>query len=149
MNASRWIEKNVVGPALTLHGAIYEKTGGRIGHRVPGMPPNLLLHTVGAKSGQPRTNPLTYARDGDAYLIVASNSGSYRYPSWYHNLRAHPGAEINVGTKRFDVAWQQIMPGEPDYDRMWGLVNKNNANRYKAYQDKTSRPIAIFELTPV
>ena len=24
----------------------------------------LLLHTTGAKSGQPRTNPLVYARDG-------------------------------------------------------------------------------------
>jgi deazaflavin-dependent oxidoreductase (nitroreductase family) len=149
MNVSRWIEKNVVGRALTLHGTIYQKSGGRIGHRVPGMPPNLLLHTVGAKSGQPRTNPLTYARDGDSYLIVASLGGSDRNPAWYHNLRAHPRAEINVGTERFDVAWRQIMPGDPDYKRMWRLVNKDNANRYESYQRRTSRPIAVFELTPV
>ena len=51
---------------LRIHDAVYQKSGGWIGHRLPGMPPNLLLHTIGAKSGQPRTTTLTYARDGDA-----------------------------------------------------------------------------------
>lgn len=148
MDVSHWIEKNVGGPALRLHGTIYQKTGGRIGHSVPGMPPNLLLHTVGAKSGRPRTNPLTYARDGDAYLIVASLGGSDRNPAWYHNLRAHPDVEINVGPKRFAVKARRVTPDDTDYERMWRLVNQNNANRYEAYQRKTSRPIPIFELTP-
>ena len=66
---------------LPIHDAIYQKTDGWIGHWVPGMPPSLLLHTVGAKTGQPRTSTLTYARDGDSYLIVASNAGSDRYPA--------------------------------------------------------------------
>jgi deazaflavin-dependent oxidoreductase (nitroreductase family) len=108
----------------------------------------LLLHTVGAKTGQPRTNSLTYARDGDGYLIVASMGGSDRNPAWYHNLRAHPDAEINVGPKRFGVTARRVTPEDSDYQRMWELVNKNNADRYKAYQRKTSRPIPIFELTP-
>jgi deazaflavin-dependent oxidoreductase (nitroreductase family) len=148
MSASQWIEKNFLGRFLQLHDTIYQKSGGRIGHTVPGMPPNLLLHTVGAKSGEPRTNTLTYARDGDAYLIVASNGGSSRYPSWYHNLRSRPDAEINVGPKRFGVKWRQVVPEDSDYDRMWEIVNKKNASRYKGYQEKTSRPIPIFELTP-
>ncbi|MDT5010597.1 MAG: hypothetical protein QOH57_2214 [Mycobacterium sp.] len=148
MNASQWVEKNVFGRFLRLHDTIYQKSGGKLGHTIPGMPPNLLLHTIGAKSGEPRTNTLTYARDGAAYLIVASNGGSYRYPSWYHNLRSRPDAEINVGPKRFRVTWRQVAPADTDYDRMWQLVNKNNANRYEAYQRKTSRPITIFELTP-
>ncbi len=132
---------------LALHDMIYQKTGGWIGHRVPGAPPSLLLHTVGAKSGQPRTTSLTYARDGDSYLIVASNAGAERYPGWYHNLRKHPDCEINIGPKRFAVTAQRITPDDADYQRLWQLVNKNNANRYKGYQSKTSRPMMIFALT--
>ena len=132
---------------LALHDMIYQKTGGWIGHRVPGTPPSLLLHTVGAKTGQPRTTSLTYARDGDSYLIVASNAGAERYPGWYHNLRKHPDCEINIGPKRFAVTAQRITPDDADYQRLWQLVNKNNANRYKGYQSKTSRPMMIFALT--
>ena len=132
---------------LPIHDAIYQKTGGWIGHRVPGMPPSLLLHTVGAKTGQPRTNTLSYARDGDSYLIVASNAGSDRYPAWYHNLRKHPECEINIGPKRFAVTARRITPEDADYPRLWQLANKNNANRYNGYQRQTSRPIPIFALT--
>jgi F420H(2)-dependent quinone reductase len=112
------------------------------------MPPNLLLHTVGAKTGQPRTNTLTYARDGDAYLIVGSNAGGKRHTGWYHNLRNHPDCEINVGPKRFAVTARLVTPEDAAYRRLWELVNKNNANRYTSYQSKTSRPIPIFVLTP-
>lgn len=132
---------------LPIHDAIYQKTGGWIGHRVPGMPPSLLLHTVGAKTGQPRTSTLSYARDGDSYLIVASNAGSDRYPAWYHNLRKHPECEINIGPKRFAVTARRITPEDADYPRLWQLANKNNANRYNGYQRQTSRPIPIFALT--
>jgi F420H(2)-dependent quinone reductase len=133
---------------LRLHDMIYHKTGGWIGHRVPGAPPSLLLHTVGAKTGQPRTTSLTYARDGDSYLIVASNAGGDRYPGWYHNLRTRPDCEINVGPKRFAVTARRITPDDADYERLWQLVNENNADRYTSYQSKTSRPIPIFALTP-
>jgi F420H(2)-dependent quinone reductase len=132
---------------LRLHDTIYQKSNGWIGHRLPGVPPSLLLHTVGAKTGRPRTSSLTYARDGDSYLIVASNAGDDRYPSWSHNLRKHPGCEINVGPARFAVTARRVTPDDADYDRLWQLVNKNNANRYNGYQSKTSRPIPIFVLT--
>jgi F420H(2)-dependent quinone reductase len=146
MDLSRWLEKNVGGRLIAVHDTLYQKTGGWVGHRIPGVPPSLLLHTTGAKSGQPRTSTLTYARDGDAYLIVASNSGSYRYPGWYHNLRAHPDAEINVGPTRFGVRARPVTPEDSDYPRLWKIVNDNNSNRYAAYQDRTTRPIVIFEL---
>ena len=133
---------------LRVHNTVYQKTNGWIGHKVPGMPATLLLHTVGAKSGQPRTSALTYARDGDTYLIVASNAGADRYPAWYHNLRKHPECEINVGPKRVAVTARLITPDDADYPRLWRLVNENNADRYDGYQSKTSRPITIFELTP-
>lgn len=146
MNPSRWVEKEIGGRLIRLHNTVYQKTNGRIGHKIPGLAPTLLLHTVGAKSGLPRTRALTYARDGDAYLIVASNSGSFRYPSWYHNLRKDPDVEINVGAQRFKVTARFVTPEDPDYQRMWQIVNKKNFNQYERYQHRTSRPIPIIAL---
>jgi deazaflavin-dependent oxidoreductase (nitroreductase family) len=147
MQVSRWVEKKIGGPLLRLHDQVYQKTRGRIGHKFPGIPPVLLLHTTGAKTGRPRTNSLTYARDGENYLIVASMGGSDRNPGWYHNLRKNPSAEINVGPKRFAVSARCVTPDDSDYQRMWQLVNKNNFNTYNSYQRRTSRPLPIFELT--
>ena len=110
--------------------------------------PSLLLHTVGAKTGKPRTASLTYARDGDDYLIVASKSGGPKAPGWYHNLKANPSVEINVGPKRFRVTASPVLPDDPDYARLWQIVNKNNSNRYEAYQKNTSRPIPVVKLKP-
>lgn len=132
---------------LQLHDAIYRGTNGRIGHRMPGVPPSLLLHTTGAKTGQARTTTLTYAPDGDAYLVVASKGGDPRSPGWYHNLKANPEIEINVGTKRFGVTAKPVLPDDPDYGRLWQIVNENNANRYEAYQARTARPIPVVALT--
>jgi F420H(2)-dependent quinone reductase len=133
---------------LRLHDALYQGTGGWIGHRVHGMPPSLLLHTIGAKSGQRRTTTLTYARDGDSYLIVAANAGASRYPAWYHNLGTRPDCEINVGPKRLPVTARQVDHDDPDYPRLWQLVNANNSNRYNGYQRRTTRPIPVFVLKP-
>ena len=135
---------------LRTHDKIYQATNGRIGHRVPGMPPNLLLHTVGAKTGQPRTTSLSYARDGDDYLVVASKGGDPKSPGWYHNLKANPNIEINVGPQRLAVNARPVLPDNPDYARLWHIVNtnKHNVNRYVEYQKKTSRPIPVVALTP-
>ena len=109
--------------------------------------PSLLLHTVGAKTGKARTTSLTYARDGDDYLVVASNGGSPRSPGWYHNLKANPDIEINVGPRRFAVTARPVLPGDPDRDRLWKIVTKYNKS-YNEYQKKTRRPIPIVRLTP-
>ena len=133
---------------LRVHDKVYQATNGRIGHRMPGMPPSLLLHTVGAKTGQPRTTTLSYVKDGDDYLVVASKGGDPRSPGWYHNLKANPDIEINLGSDRVLVTAQPVLPDSLDYARLWKLVNKNNANRYVEYQKKTSRPIPVVVLTP-
>ena len=148
MDVSQWFEQQVGVPLLRLHDAIYKGTNGRIGHRIPGAPPNLLLHTIGAKTGQQRTTSLTYAKDGDDYLIVASKGGDPRSPGWYHNLKAKPEIEINVGPRRFAVTAKPVLPDNPDYARLWTIVNKNNANRYQNYQSRTSRQIPVVILTP-
>ena len=142
------LEQFVLVPFLRLHDTIYRKTDGRIGHQIPGMPPSLLLHTLGAKTGQERTTTLTYAKDGDSYAVVASKGGDDNNPGWYHNLRKRPDCEINVGPKRIPVTARKVGPDDSDYPRLWELVNKNNANRYSDYQTRTSRPIPVFLLTP-
>ncbi|MEE3067487.1 MAG: nitroreductase family deazaflavin-dependent oxidoreductase [Actinomycetota bacterium] len=142
------LERIFLAPLLRVHDSLYRKTDGRIGHHVPGMPDSLLLHTIGAKSGQQRSSTLTYAKDGESYLVVASYGGSDSAPGWYHNLRKRPECEINVGPQRFGVTARSIGPDDPDYARLWQIVNKNNANRYEGYQSRTSRPIPIVALTP-
>jgi deazaflavin-dependent oxidoreductase (nitroreductase family) len=133
---------------LSIHDKVYQASNGWIGHRLPGAPPNLLLRSIGAKTGAARTNSLTYAKDGETYLIVASNAGAKRYPAWYHNLTANPEVEINVGRKRFAVTARIVGPQDPDYARLFRIADENNGGRYTAYQKKTPRPIAVIALTP-
>jgi deazaflavin-dependent oxidoreductase (nitroreductase family) len=150
MDISRWLEQNVGAPLLMLHDKIYKATDGRIGHTIPGGPSNLILHTIGAKTGQKRANTLSYARDGDDYLVVASKGGDPKAPGWYHNLKADPNVEINVGPKRLSVVAKPVPPDDPEYSRLWPIVNnmRGNKNRYIGYQKRTSRPIPVVRLTP-
>jgi len=135
------------GYFLKGHQAVYELSGGRIGHRILGVP-CLLLHTTGAKTGRARTSALTYARDGENYLLAASMGGSPRAPGWYHNLLAHPEVQIQIGTRRMPAAARAVQRGEPEYDRLWGALNAVNSDRYTGYQRLTTRPIPVVVLTP-
>jgi len=111
MDTPRWVEQQVGVRLLRLHDAIYKRTNGRIGHRfIPGTPPNLLLHTIGAKTGRARSTSVVYFRDGDTYLIVASKGGDPRSPGWYYNLKASPDVEINLSPKRFGVTASRCCP---------------------------------------
>jgi deazaflavin-dependent oxidoreductase (nitroreductase family) len=142
------LAEKALGIFVRVHDGLYQRSNGWVGHRIPGAPNSLLLHTVGAKTALPRTNSLSYARDGDSYLVVASNGGDRRSPGWYHNLKAAPRVEINVGPKRFAAIARAILPDDPDYARLWRIVNANNANRYDAYQARTDRGIPVIRLTP-
>jgi F420H(2)-dependent quinone reductase len=145
-----WLEKNIGYRLLLLHDKLYKATHGRIGHTIPGGPSNLLLHTIGAKTGQQRANTLSYARDGDDYLVVASMGGEPRAPGWFHNLKANPDVEINVGPKRIPATARAVFPDDPEFARLWPIVNnmKGNKDRYIGYQKRTSRPIPVIVLTP-
>ena len=76
------LAEKALGLFVRTHDAVYQRTNGWIGHRIPGAPNSLLLHTVGAKTGLPRTSALSYAKDGDSYLVVAANGGDPRAPGW-------------------------------------------------------------------
>jgi F420H(2)-dependent quinone reductase len=133
---------------LRVHEALYKASDGRIGHRTLGVP-TLLLRTTGRRSGVARTNGLVYARDGDDYLVVASNDGADRNPAWLHNVRAQPDVAVQIGRRRRTAKARVIEPPDPDYQRLWKIVNDNNHDRYTAYQRQTSRTIPVVALTPV
>jgi deazaflavin-dependent oxidoreductase (nitroreductase family) len=134
--------------ALQLHQFVYERSGGWVGHRLLFGMPTLLLHSVGRKSGKPRTSALTYGRDGARYLVVASKGGAPTSPAWMHNVLAAPTCEIQVGRDRITVVARKVVPGDPEYDRMWATMNAINHGRYSEYQKKTDRPIPVIALTP-
>jgi F420H(2)-dependent quinone reductase len=138
---------SAIGQVLKLHEQLYRRTGGRIGHHMIGVP-TLLLDTTGARSGKTRTNALVYARDGEDYLLVASNGGSDRAPAWLHNLRADPDVEIQIARERRTGAAKVVESTDPDYQRLWKIVNDNNHDRYTAYQRETTRAIPIVVVTP-
>jgi deazaflavin-dependent oxidoreductase (nitroreductase family) len=135
----------VLGKLMGGHATIYKATRGVIGHKVPGIGPMLLLEHVGAKSGAKRTSPLLYGRDGDSYVIVASKGGNPKNPAWYHNLRANPDTEVQVGSKRIPVRARVAEADERDrlFEMMIGVYSS-----YREYQEHTDRRIPVVVLDP-
>ena len=132
--------------SLKIHQMLYERSGGLVGHRLLGVP-TLLLRTTGARSGLTRTNGLVYARDDERYLVVGSKGGADQAPGWLHNLRKSSTAEVQIRRERHQATAKILGPDDPDYGRVWRIVNDNNANRYEEYQRQTSRPIPVVALT--
>ncbi|MBI5336981.1 MAG: nitroreductase family deazaflavin-dependent oxidoreductase [Mycolicibacterium rufum] len=104
----------------------------------------LLLHTVGAKSGQPRLSPLAYLTVDDKMLIVGSYAGAPKHPAWVHNLRANPRARIEVGTEDYEVTVRELSEDEraATYPKIVEV-----APVFAEYQANTTRAIPLFELT--
>ena len=85
----RWLAKNI---APKVDPWLLRATGGRLAMGL--MLPSALLTTTGAKTGQPRTNPVFYFHDGPDVIVIASNYGADKHPAWYHNLTANPRVQI-------------------------------------------------------
>ncbi|MCK9921632.1 nitroreductase family deazaflavin-dependent oxidoreductase [Frankia sp. AgPm24] len=107
----------------------------------------VLLHSTGARSGQPRLNPLARLDIDGRTLVVGSYLGSDVDPAWVHNLRAHPRARVEIGngggTDARDVVARELAREERDalYPRIVA-----QAPAFADYQAKTDRVIPIFEL---
>ena len=127
------------------HVLVYRLTGGLIGHRVPGGPPMLLLDHVGARSGTRRTTPLVYVDDAPNVVIVASKGGHPRHPAWFHNLRAHPDVEVQIGSRRRRVHARGAT--EAERKRLWPMAVATYSG-YRGYQQRTDRLIPLVVLEP-
>jgi deazaflavin-dependent oxidoreductase (nitroreductase family) len=117
---------------------------GRVGGQFEGAP-LLILHTVGAKTGTARLNPMMYLDlDGHRY-VFASKAGADTNPDWYRNLVAHPDVSVEVGTDTQAATATEVTGAARD------RIYAEQARRYPGfaeYQEKTSRVIPVIELIP-
>jgi deazaflavin-dependent oxidoreductase (nitroreductase family) len=123
----------------------YRETGGETGHDWKGTQV-LLLTTRGRKSGEERTTPLIYGRNGDAFLVIASKGGSDQPPGWFLNLEAEPQVEVQVKDRRFSARARTATPEEKP--AMWKTMTDEWPD-YDEYQRSTEREIPVVVLEPV
>jgi deazaflavin-dependent oxidoreductase (nitroreductase family) len=107
----------------------------------------LYLTTVGARSGERRTNPVARFDDGGGdWLVAASFGGAARHPGWYHNIAAHPDqvwAEVSGTTHHVDV----VQLDGAAYDVAWGQITSRSPG-FLDYAGKTDRRIPVLRLVP-
>jgi deazaflavin-dependent oxidoreductase (nitroreductase family) len=108
----------------------------------------LYLTTVGAKSGERRTNPVMRFDDGGGgWVVVASAGGTANHPAWYYNIVAHPDqVEAEVAGTKSRVAVDQL-EGEAR-DRAWATIVASQP-RFGTYTEKTDRVLPVLRLTPM
>jgi deazaflavin-dependent oxidoreductase (nitroreductase family) len=122
----------------------FRANGGKVGGAYEGTT-MLLLTTTGARSGRPHTTPLLYLPDGDRLVVFGTKGGGPTNPDWYHNLRAHPLARVEVGTETFQVR-ARITSGE----ERRSLYRRQAARRPQLaeYEANTTREIPVVVLEP-
>ncbi len=128
-----------------IHRFLLRASGGRIGSRINGME-TLLLTTTGRKSGSERTVPLLSLPDGDARVVVATNSGADTNPAWWHNLQADPNATVEVGGERHRVRARSATSEEAA--RLWPVITETN-EVIAYYPQITDRRMPMVYLEPV
>jgi deazaflavin-dependent oxidoreductase (nitroreductase family) len=121
----------------------YRETGGEVGHIWKEGSTILLLTTRGRKTGNPTTTPLIYARDGDDYVIVASQGGAPEHPGWYRNLDKDPEVEIQVLDEVFPAHARTA--DDDERTRLWPVVNAVWPH-YEEYAHRTDRKIPVVVL---
>ena len=107
--------------------------------------PMILIHHIGAKSGNERVTPLACTAQGDGrYVIVASNGGSPTHPSWYYNLKANPRIEVEVGTQTFTVLAEELEGNARA--KLWPKLIAASPS-IGEFETKTTRQVPLFVLT--
>jgi len=135
----------IMNRVTALNVLLYRRTGGRIGGAIGNIKPIALVDHVGAKSGTKRTTPLVYTRDRDDVIVVGSQGGSPKTPSWVYNLRKNPRTTIQIGSKKWEVVAREATNEERE--RLWPMVVDTYAD-YAVYQARTERKIPLVILTP-
>jgi len=123
----------------------FRANDGKVGGQFAGA--NLLiLRTIGAKSGEVRESPVAYFPEDDgSMVVVASKAGLPTNPAWYHNLKANPKFDVEVGAQTLAVTAEEITGAE--YAAKWAEIVAK-APGFGEYQTKTTRVIPLVRLTP-
>jgi deazaflavin-dependent oxidoreductase (nitroreductase family) len=123
------------------HVSLYRSTGGKLG----GGKSLLILTTTGRKSGVERDTPLFFFPDEGHFVIIASNGGAPKHPTWWLNLQSNPHAKIQIRSRVIPVTARQADTEESQ--RLWAIISENYKN-FVEYQKRTTRAIPIVILTP-
>jgi deazaflavin-dependent oxidoreductase (nitroreductase family) len=123
----------------------FRANGGKVGGAFDGAP-LLLLHTIGARSGRERVNPLVYGSDGDSLVIFASKAGAPTHPDWYHNVVANPDVTVEIGAET--QSRRARVADSDERDRLWAR-QKELMPGFADYEARTSRQIPVVLLEPV
>ena len=105
----------------------------------------LLLHSIGAKSGRERVNPVMYQRLDRGFAVFATKSGAPTNPAWYYNLVANPEVTIEIGTETIPVT-ARVTEGE-ERDRIWA-EQVERVPRFSEYERTANRTIPVVVLEP-
>jgi deazaflavin-dependent oxidoreductase (nitroreductase family) len=107
--------------------------------------PLLLLHTVGARSGQERVNPMMYLAVPEGFAVFASKAGADTNPDWYHNLVANPRVQAEIGSQTVELT-ARVASGD-ERERIWA-AQKTAAPGFADYEKQTTRQIPVVILEP-
>jgi deazaflavin-dependent oxidoreductase (nitroreductase family) len=124
---------------------LYENSGGSEGTELNGRPV-IILTSVGAKTGKIRKTPLMRVEHDGEYAVVASLGGASRHPVWYYNLATNPQVELQDGPVRKAYQAREVTGAER---AAWWERAVATWPDYSSYQEKTTRTIPVFVLTPV
>ena len=120
----------------------FHANGGDVSGPMAGTP-LLLLNTIGAKSGQPRTSPLVYYNENGRLFVFATKAGASTNPDWYYNVLAHPDVTVEVGTEKFPAT--SVVLGEEERAQMYAKQAALSP-RFAEYEKTTTRKIPVVEL---
>lgn len=141
--AGTWLILNV---ASRLDPQVNQLTGGRVSVASLIGLPLVLLTTTGAKTGLQRTVALVFFSKGDNIILIASNGGKAKHPAWYHNLRAHPQAQLYIRGKSQTCVAREAEGDEREV--LWAEAVRVYAG-YEAYQQRArDRRIPVMVLSP-
>ncbi len=126
------------------HISVYRRTNGRLGARLLWFPAALLT-TTGRKSGELRTTPTLYLRDGDRVILPASFGGRSANPTWYLNLKAHPTVEVQIRDERLRLSARDAT--DQERKQYWPALTKMYPP-YQGYRDATDRVIPLVVCEP-
>jgi F420H(2)-dependent quinone reductase len=133
---SQWVRDQV---------GLYESSGGTEGTTLHGRPV-IIVTSLGARSGKIRKTPLMRVEREGRYLLVASQGGAPKHPTWYFNLRHHPVIELQDGPVKQEMTVREITGDEK---AVWWERAVAAFPNYADYQRKTDREIPVFLAEPV
>jgi len=94
--------------------------------------------------------PLAYCTDGDDVILVASNYGQAKHPSWYYNLLNNPKCQLFADGRSDSGGTFTARPTDgADHDRLFALAERYACN-FTSYAANTNgiRTIPVLRLTP-